>query len=93
MCSVCGVIFRDYDLPGIFLPVPRHGIKSFVELPMVGMMAGKARLGRTYCCPAKISIDVKELPSNICLVGEIPTCSAPALEGREGVWWYDNGHA
>ena len=31
--------------------------------------------------------------SNVCLVGENPTCSAPALEGCEDILSYDCGHA
>ena len=31
--------------------------------------------------------------SNVCLVGENPTCSVPALSGCEGLWSYDYGHA
>ena len=31
--------------------------------------------------------------SNICLVGENPTCSVPALQGCEGLRSYDYGHA
>ena len=31
--------------------------------------------------------------SNVCLVGENPTSSIPALYGFEGLWSYDYGHA
>ena len=31
--------------------------------------------------------------SNVCLVGEIPVCSVPALQGYEGLWSHDYGHA
>ena len=31
--------------------------------------------------------------SNVCLVGENPTCSVPASLGCEGLWSYDYGHA
>ena len=31
--------------------------------------------------------------SDVCLVGENPTYSAPALQGCEGLWPYDYGHA
>ena len=31
--------------------------------------------------------------SNVCLVGENPTCSFPALQGCEGLWSHDYGHA
>ena len=31
--------------------------------------------------------------SNVCLVGENPTCSVPAPEGSEGLWSYNYGHA
>ena len=30
---------------------------------------------------------------DVCLVGENPTCSVPALQGCEGLWSYDYGHA
>ena len=32
-------------------------------------------------------------PSNVCLVGENPTCSVPPLQGCEGLWSYDYGQA
>ena len=31
--------------------------------------------------------------SNVCLFGENPTCSVPALQGCEALWSYDYGHA
>ena len=31
--------------------------------------------------------------STVCLIGENPTCSVPALQGCEGLWSYDYGHA
>ena len=31
--------------------------------------------------------------SDVCLVGEMPTCSVPALLGCEGLWSYDYGYA
>lgn len=31
--------------------------------------------------------------SNVCLDVENPTCSVPALDGREGLWPYDYHHA
>ena len=31
--------------------------------------------------------------SMACLVGENPTCSVPPLQGCEGLWSYDYGHA
>ena len=30
---------------------------------------------------------------SVCLVGENPTCSVPALQGCEGLWSYEYGHA
>ena len=31
--------------------------------------------------------------SDVCLIGGNPMCSFPALEGCEGLWSYDYGHA
>ena len=33
------------------------------------------------------------LSSDVCLVGEYPMCTFPTLQGCEGLWSYDYGHA